>query len=196
MIKKIVDSFVEFMIQNGAEAENRAVYAYGLECTLNELVSDLILMGIALFMGRAWEMLLWIVVFNLLRLNIGGYHASTPLRCIVLSTLMGVLCTLIYPMVMGRFVLAIFLIGICLLAVFQLAPITNQRHPLSKRRRKRAKKLARYLSCAVSALTVLLLFFSMEKLAAMLVVTFCSVCMLELVAYVSHKSQKASEIEA
>lgn len=192
MIRKFAVRWAGAMVKNGAPKDQEEVYIYALECSLNELASDLFLLVLAAVLGRVWEMVTWIVVFNILRLNVGGYHASTPLRCILLSTLLGVACTLIYPVLMGRNVLTIVLAVFCMAAVFAVAPVMNQRHPLSQQRQERAKKTARILS---AVLTVGICGFSVmefQRLSSLLAVSFCSVVMLSILAEVLQKCQAKS----
>lgn len=180
MIRKLADRWVTFMIKNGAPAEQREVYLYGLECTLNELAGDVILMVAAIVIGRVWEMLLWILVFNLLRLNTGGYHAATPFRCITLSTLLGITCTLVYPLAEGRYAVSGVLAGLCLVIIYLLAPVANEKRPLTEERKNKARKLARWFSAAVFGMIIILMVGSFYKPAALLVVTLCSVAFLAL----------------
>lgn len=81
MIKKICD----FLIANGAEEEKRDIYEYALNCLLNELGIDIILLAAAFFLDMFKEMSIWICVFNSLRMNIGGYHAKTQKHCVLFS---------------------------------------------------------------------------------------------------------------
>lgn len=182
MIGKIAVRWAEFMVANGAPEDQEEVYAYAMECSLNELASDLLLIIMAAFLGRIWEMVVWIVLFNILRLNVGGYHASTPLRCILMSTALGVACTLVYPFFMEKKLLVSAITVLCTAAVFMVAPVLNQNHPLSQKRQESAKRKARRLAVAVAVLTGGLLLTGEEKLSSMAAVSYCSVLLLSILA--------------
>ena len=97
MIKKLADRWAAYMIANGADAGQEEVYVYGFQCLANELVSDVILIALMLPLGKAKEMLIWILVFDVLRQKVGRYHAATPLKCQLQSISVGILSVLAQP---------------------------------------------------------------------------------------------------
>lgn len=123
MVEELASRWVDYVIENGADKEQRAVYVYGLICFINELFSSALLLAIALPLNRIWQIVVWMMAFDMLRLNIGGYHADTPVRCIVESAFIGILCTLAYPF-LGKGSLFKCLIGaMCIIIVFRLSPV-------------------------------------------------------------------------
>lgn len=182
MIKKISMSWAEFMITHGAKKEQKAVYVYGLECILNELLSDTLLLFFALFLGRVWEMLLWIVVFNLFRLNVGGCHASTSGRCILLSTALGVACVCLYPIIQGKPGLILTLMLFCSVIIFLIAPVINlKKRSVKKERIKKAWMISRVSAVLAAVVCIVLVVNDMKQVASMIVVSVLSVCLLALI---------------
>lgn len=181
MIRKAVKKWVDFMIRSGAPEEEREVYEYGLECTLNELVSDLILMAAAVLLHRVWQMILWIVVFNVLRVHVGGYHARTPAGCLIGSTLTGIVCVLAYPLLLHRRICIAFAMAACCLIIWRIAPVTHLNHPVTEARLRRVGKRARVLGGLLSLFAVA----AAERLpqsAALVCMTCFVTCLLALIA--------------
>lgn len=188
MIKKVVDRWVDYMIENGADEKQRQIYSYGMECTVNEIVSDILLLVCAYFLGRIWEMAVWIIVFNILRVNVGGYHASTPFRCIAGSTILGILCTLVYPVFVERWGLGLGVSIICICIAIKIAPVLNIKHPVTEYRRQFARKLA-ILITMLMALIAFFIHWLQRELSAMIQISMCSVYILSVAGYWKSKQK-------
>lgn len=178
MIRRLVDHWVDFMIKNGADEGQRQVYAYGLECVMNEMASDVLLLICACFLERIWEMAVWIIVFNMLRINTGGYHAPTPFLCITGSTILGILCTVVYPALVGRRVLGVIICAACICIVIRIAPVLNARHPVLEHRKQTARRRAVLLSILAAAASFFP--FSSQELSAVIWISMCSVVLLSV----------------
>lgn len=68
-----------------------AIIQYGIECIFNILIPILIISIFSLFQHKVPEMILWIISFLILRNYIGGYHASSHIKCIIYSAILGVI---------------------------------------------------------------------------------------------------------
>lgn len=185
MISSIVTSWVNYMIKNGAPESERDIYAYGLTCTLNELFGDVISLILALMLNRVWEMLVWIIVFDLIRLNAGGYHASTPFRCLTCGTIISAVCVIIYPVFNGRLLLNVFCIIVSFLIVLIIAPVTNKNRPVSAAKIKRARKWALIWSVALSGLTLILHYYN-NPASSVVLLGILSASLLSLAGYIKN----------
>ena len=63
--------------------EDIDVYKYGIECLLNNIFSDVIIIIWRLLTGTVIENLCWLVVFCTYRNHAGGAHGITNERCII-----------------------------------------------------------------------------------------------------------------
>ena len=70
MVEELASRWVDYVIENGADKEQRAVYVYGLICFINELFSSVLLLAIALPLNRIWQIVVWMMAFDMFRLNI------------------------------------------------------------------------------------------------------------------------------
>lgn len=67
------------------------IIEYGIECIINTLIPVLIYTVYALLNRIFLSFIIWFVSFLLFRNLMGGYHASTHLKCIILSCVYGLL---------------------------------------------------------------------------------------------------------
>lgn len=94
--------------------------------------------------------------FNLLRRYSGGVHASTELRCIILSTTMICVSMLVVKFVPFEILTTrIVLCTISLLTVLVFAPVSAPRKPLSEKRKKINKCKAAAVSVAEIAIALI-----------------------------------------
>lgn len=84
----MVAGFVDFLIQQGMlDKTDREASVYGLTLLFEKTVTYLLLMGIALFLGKPIEGIVFAVCFVLLRQTTGGFHAETFPGCLAGSAL-------------------------------------------------------------------------------------------------------------
>lgn len=142
MIKKLSEKIVDKLMGLTGTSSQREVYVYGLECFLNEVLNDIVLLLAALMLQCPVEMAVWIASFLFIRLYLGGYHAKTPLRCFLLSTMIGLFSIVLNEVWIGHPLAA----GIILLPFFVFtavyAPVVHSNHPLGEEQRKRLHKKA------------------------------------------------------
>lgn len=104
---------------------------------------------LSLLLGNCVAGITFLLVFVGLRLFSGGYHATTYLRCFVLSNcmfLMGYgLSVLIQPFSFLQWSLATVSIGI----IFFLSPVRHKKHPLSELAYRRNGSIARFLAISI-----------------------------------------------
>lgn len=132
-----------WLSHNGGDPTQEKVYAYGIECLANELISDFLLLFCGFLMNKTIYIVIWCMSFTAVRLFLGGYHASTHARCILTGTAAGI-CSLsinpiwptLYPW--GFLVITVFALAIA----FFHAPIIHKNHPVSNEKRKKAKEKA------------------------------------------------------
>lgn len=79
----MITAFVNFLIRKGAlDKEYQETSVYGLTLLVEKVVTYLLLSGLALFMGKLAEGLVFAVCFVCLRQATGGFHAKTFLGCL------------------------------------------------------------------------------------------------------------------
>ncbi len=158
-MEKLSSSFAEWLVNKGADAENKEIYAYSMECLLNTILT----FGIILITGAVLNLfaatVVWSLFFLPLRHSSGGLHAPNHIGCLIISLSVGIGCMLLNALLVG-IVFPLVLAGVAgsIAIVFALAPVIHRNHPLSQARIAKMRKIARILMLAEGALCILLLF--------------------------------------
>lgn len=158
-MKHFADQISSWLVRQGLPEAQKEIYSYGLECLTSELLTDILLFLAALFLHKIPEMLVWSFAFMLLRVNLGGLHASSHSRCIFYSTAIGIISVQIYPYFIGSLpVMIVISILVCLLT-FLIAPVIHPNHPVSAQREQSAHRLSVCISLSETCLLIILYFF-------------------------------------
>lgn len=178
MIIEIANKWADWIVSNGADKDEHEVYVYGAECMLNELVSNVVLIIIALALNKLPEMVVWSIIFTPLRVKLGGFHASSHFKCILYSTLICFFC--IYT---GSFLIAnaiVFYVGmaVCFITVFKFAPVVHPNHPVSEEKFIKTRKEA-FITCSVEIVVLVITYILFSKtLGELGAISMLSACFL------------------
>lgn len=158
MITKLAHRWADWLVQNGADADNRDVFIYGFECMLNEVIATVLVFAIAFIIGRPLEMLIWQVFWLPFRINLGGHHASSHFWCIFYSTALAVGCVLLVPLIQHYDFLIWIELAFSIFVAFVFAPVIHPNRLVSDERRRKFKKDGRII-CVIEAAIIAALFF-------------------------------------
>ena len=123
--------------------EDSSLYQYGLQQGLFMLLNFLTTIVVGLLFQMLWQSILFSLVYMPLRMNAGGYHARTPLRCYVFSTaLIFAALSVIRLAVQSRLICAIMAVAGAAV-IFALAPVGDANKPLDEIEQKVYRKRAR-----------------------------------------------------
>lgn len=105
--------------------EEREIVRFGLESLEGNLLCIVLILAIGICYKRVGEaLLLWPLLFSL-RKNAGGYHASTKIRCLIMSAVMLIAAFAAFTIVEGM----MMFYGICVMVtgcvIWALAPVDN-----------------------------------------------------------------------
>lgn len=100
--------------------EKKALIVYFLKSVLGEIGTFILVMAVAYFLQIQDNVFSMILIFVLPRFFIGGYHAETRLKCILISTLIfnlgGLICKYVFDSSFrGCLFVAAFLLMVLLL---------------------------------------------------------------------------------
>lgn len=122
MMKKICSYLTNKL--NLSEEINEIMY-YGMFVLVTNLASIISVLFIGDLLGEFKHTLMFIVSFIPLRLYIGGYHASTPIKCYVYFNVISSIFILLFKANINRVVLT-FVTVLLLLVVFLQIYINKQ----------------------------------------------------------------------
>ena len=120
------------MIKEGIiSAEDREIYLFGIKELFSQIFTYSIMLGIGAAFGMLMETIVFLVVYMSLRVYAGGYHASTQLRCYILS--FGMVIAALMLIRVTNVPETIALIGIILMGglIYFMAPSGHKNKPLS-----------------------------------------------------------------
>jgi len=142
------------------------VYRYGLEVLFSTGGVVLAAVVVGKLMGFLLETLVFLLAFIPIRWCIGGYHARTPERCVLLSC-----ATIILGIGIGLQTYPTWLlplvVGVSLGLVFWLAPVVHPNNPYSQEQRVLLRKRARRMGILEGGIVLMVQCFRPELAAVM-----------------------------
>ncbi len=158
MLDKLANRIADHLIKDGASANDKEIIVYGIECTLNEIISNIIVFAIAFIMGKPLEMLIWQLFWLPLRVNIGGHHANSHIVCLIYSTLLAVGCVLLLPFIQDYPWILISEIAVTFVVSFLFAPFIHPNRQSSKAHTARIRRNGKIIAMIEIALIIVFYF--------------------------------------
>ncbi|SHO50309.1 accessory gene regulator ArgB-like protein [Anaerocolumna xylanovorans] len=162
MLDKATDRLVNKLIKKRViKEEEYELYQFGIETAFLKGLHLLSYFILGLLLGRIMELIIFLAVFIPLREYSGGYHASTKLRCYIVSC-MTVLSMLVILRLFPRdlYGISIYLAMFSGALLFLLIPVETKNKPLDDSEKIYYKSKAGFI---IVLLLVLSLFLSMMK---------------------------------
>lgn len=126
-MKYFVNILIQKQIISYAE---RDIYLYGLECKYLKILHYASYILIALFLNSIVELLIFWMVFGVLRRNAGGYHANTRTGCYVFSCI-AVLTFLVCSHINITYMITLMMMFFSDLFIWKFAPVNSGNMDLS-----------------------------------------------------------------
>ena len=131
MFSSIAEKITMHLESNNAfKSEDRAIYQYGIQQGLSIMLnlSTTLLLGIVT--GMIWESIIFLAAYMLLRRYAGGFHAKTPARCYIYSSVMVLLSLLGINYMCDSILISICMFIVGSLIIFLFSPIEDKNKPL------------------------------------------------------------------
>lgn len=141
------------------------IYQYGMDQVFTNILNILILMFFGILFGELWNGIIFMIEFLFLRKYAGGYHASTPIRCYLMTigVIIATLSVMKYVEI-DIFVCVILLVissGIILL----LSPVESENKPLDSVEKLIYRKKTIIIWCVEILCFVLLQIINLRNLS-------------------------------
>jgi accessory gene regulator B len=89
MFSRVSERITENMVKSGTvDSEERDIYLYGVQQGLFVTLNIGVTIAAGLIFDVFWQLLIFTAALISLKSFAGGYHAKTPQRCFVISTLL------------------------------------------------------------------------------------------------------------
>lgn len=173
--------------------KEKEVFSYAYEIVISDVFYVLLSLAIGILFGKVIEMLIFLICYGTLRTHAGGYHASTRIRCSMISFCVIVLVMCFNYIRYDLFPEWIFYIMLIInsLGIAILSPVEAVNKPLDMDERKKNKR---------ATLVVVLLFDVFSCLALMIlqsgvliynvVLVYIAVFLLQLLGIVKQNQYK------
>ena len=127
--RKVTDRLLS---RNAIKDEDYEIYQYGLEQLFTSILNMLTLLVIGSIMGMIWQGIIFVLSFMLLRKYAGGYHASTPLGCYLLTTLIITVALSVMKYFEISILIYLVLLMVSSVIVYMLTPVEAVNKGLDK----------------------------------------------------------------
>ena len=144
MMERLASQIATFFAQkNQIAAEQIHIYAYCFEVLLSAVVSWGSILAIAVLTNTLWATVCYIGCFCLFRSVAGGYHASTHLRCYVLSVAAYTLFLFVrLYLPIQQIDIACYLLAMSSVVILvRLAPLEHKNNPFTLQMYRRLRRL-------------------------------------------------------
>lgn len=161
----LANRMARWIAQNGGDADSQEVYAYGIECALNTVVTFGIILAVGVAIDRIGITLIWFAFFLPLRHTSGGLHASSHIGCLAISLSVGIGCMLLNPYFSKTWLIVAGLI-ISLVIIVVYAPVIHPNHPVPVRQIRKIRSTARAIIVIESIVAAVFIRYGLHTFAA------------------------------
>jgi len=144
MLKALSDKTAKLLVKYGADPEMEDIYSYGIEGVISTLLILVFLIISGFILNKPLHMIVFILAWLPLRILVGGAHASSHWLCTIISVVLGTISvglSIFWHIV--PFAVTVVLSLICYFIFFAMAPVVHKNHPISQRRYKKTRIVAR-----------------------------------------------------
>lgn len=172
MLDRLLSGLVGRQIADGRlKEEDRELYEYAYQLLILQTVNIAVMIAVGIVFSCLLPVLVFAVVYIPLRSFAGGYHASTPGRCALLSAVMEVSAAwLLRSSIVQRWTLLAFLAAAAAgIIIWLKAPVDARNRPLTAQEEKDYRRKARVIWAAQLVISLILIRFPAGRDAASMV---------------------------
>ena len=157
MKKRIIGGLMKSISKNNNYSQDELeIINYGLEA-IYLLVTKLVIITIlAYLLGIFYEFVVFLLIYNIIRLPSFGLHATKSWICLVASTLMFIICPIIATNIYFNSMIRSIVGSFCIWRIFKNAPADTEKRPIiSKKRRLAYKYISTFTAIAMVVLSLI-----------------------------------------
>ena len=192
MENKLAVKFSDYLLKNNIiDEELYDVYVYGSELALSFIFTTIIIFTLGVLTKTYLQTAIHLIVFVGLRRSTGGFHASTHLRCTIITIAVYQIVVILSVLLNVSFIFYIVLLTIGLSTIIIMGPIENPNKTLSDHTKKKNKAIA-ISTFTILCITGTVLSFLSKPLGNSLFYSLASVIALMLIT-ILQKGGKTNE---
>lgn len=183
LVSKVIDNFV---LNKIIKEEDSKIYEFGLKQGIAIMINLITIIVIGLISSELLNLLVFSVVYLVMRSYAGGYHAETELGCYVFSTMMIVIIAIISRILLLNNVMIVIMLVISDSILITLAPVENYRKKLSEKEievyRKRLRKIL-----LIGNFIVIISMGLFNEAVEMVIVAITTIALMVLLGWIRNK---------
>ena len=168
MISKLAKNIAHFFVMQKIVEESReAIYAYGMELLLSDVLNTLIVLLIALISHTLPAVIIFTAVFMGLRKFAGGYHANSHLSCMFTLVVLMLIFSYGICNVSEKYawIISIGFVVSSIPVIFNLAPVPHPNKSVSDEKKVKLKRHSKIFTLLLSILVFLLIIFRLNTIS-------------------------------
>ena len=194
MISKLSQYLTTKLISNSSiSEEEKDLYIYGLFMLISHLFFFIISIIFGIVFSCFIESLIFYFAFQFIRRYAGGYHASTEIKCDIMSTTSILICIIVIWLakIYEFEIPLLFTANISAVIIFILCPLDTPEKPLSKKEVKYFRKISWLILLIISAFVLISFIFEWKFLFA----PSCLSLILESILLIAGKVKKVYQLK-
>ena len=190
-----VNAFTDMCIRKGYVSVERAPWLqYALEKRVTSILISIPIIVLGFILAPPAMVISFYFSFYLLRVRTNGFHASSVLRCFLLS-LIGVGFFLgVFPKILGN-MMEFTLLAVSVILIYKLAPYNHPNMNLTDEESKACAKSAKKRLSILTLLSVALFIMELKQLATGSLLGIVMVAVTLIFAYVPKGERQYEEAE-
>ena len=106
--------------------EDYEVYKYGQQVLIFNSIVNIFMFILGLCLHEGLMTLVWMLAFSGLRVNLGGYHCNSPIKCFITSNSVYLISMLAYQYLSNYFLVFLFILFVLLLVMSKYFKYLNK----------------------------------------------------------------------
>ena len=171
----IIDKCVNYIKKyNDYSNDDIDIIRYGLEGIYLTITKVLIIIILSFILGIFKEVIIFLILFNIIRSVAFGLHASSSLVCLISSTLIFILLPYLSLYININVYIKSLISILCILYIYKYAPCDTEKRPIVNRKRRLIYRFISTLICICYSFILLFVdnFLSNALLFSMILESF------------------------
>lgn len=197
MFAKVAEKLTKKLLENNSiSCEQFEICRYGFQQGLTIMLNAFTVIIIGIVMRELQQAILFMLLYAPLRINAGGYHARTAIRCYVYSVFLMIAIILAIKYLCLNEIICIITFVVSCTIILILAPVEDKNKPLDDIEQVVYKKRTYIITALESIIFLIAIFFRVKKiiLCATLVVLMMS-CILAAGKYKNKFGHKSNNVK-
>ncbi len=189
---------IALLKSNAINQDELNVYAYGIQLLIMSIFDWCITFLFMFLIGEIYLSVTYLLVFFLLRIHCGGYHAETHARCIIASNVVYVASVLISAnMRYENFAIWLFVGEIInYIMIYIFSPAEHHNKPITPSELTRHRKLGIIFNTIISAVSLILVLNGLNTFACAILLGQLSVSVAVVLQKIKNSFGKEAKTDA